>query len=334
MKRRTIKYLCFTLSLIALGALFIYAVFDKTGIDQVYRNLFSHDYRVFAPEPPPKMDFAGEKVPLKLFYVREALDREILASTFMHASTILMFKRSYRWFPVIEPILKKNGIPDDFKFLALAESNFANVVSPAGAEGFWQFIKPTGQKYGLEITEEVDERYNVEKSTEAACRYFREAWQKFGSWTLAAASYNRGIDGMSDALVNQGGTGFYDLFMNDETGRYIYRILAMKEVYNHPVKYGFYLREQDFYPPVPSYTVMVDTPVQSLPAFAQKLKTSYKVLRDFNPWIRRYNLPNKSRKSYTFILPLPGMIYTDSLYRGGHESSTFFNDTLKINQLR
>ncbi len=328
------KYIGWALLLIAVASVSIFAISEKISKDQQYRNLFSREYRVFAPEIPAKMDFAGERVPLELYYVRESMDREILAATFMHSSTILMFKRAYRWFPVIEPILKRNGIPDDFKYLAVAESNFGNVVSPSGAEGFWQFLKPTAQKYGLEVTDEVDERYNVEKATDAACRYFLDAWDRYHSWTLVAASYNRGLEGISDALQNQGVDRFYDLYLNDETGRYIYRILSMKEVYNHPVKYGFYLREQDLYPPVPTYQVAVDTPVTSLPALALKLRVNYRVLRDLNPWIKRYNLPNRTRKTYLFLLPQPGMIYTDSLYRGEHASGTFFNDTLKLDQLR
>ena len=175
--KATLKYILFSLVVILVCGTCIYAIKEVRDQEKDYRNQFSRYYRIYAPEIPDKMYFAGEKVPLDQFYVRESLDREIIANTFMHSSTILMFKRASRWFPVIEPILKKNNIPDDFKFLSLAESNFANVVSPSGAEGIWQFLKVTGQKYGLEITEEVDERYNVEKSTEAACQYFREAFQ-------------------------------------------------------------------------------------------------------------------------------------------------------------
>jgi membrane-bound lytic murein transglycosylase D len=313
--------------------LFIYAVIEKTSTDKEYRNLFARNYRIFTPEVPSKIDFAGEKVPLEMEYVKESLDREIMASTFMHSSTILMFKRANRWFPVIEPILKKNGVPDDFKYLAIAESNFGNVVSPSGAEGFWQFLKPTGQKYGLEITEEVDERYNVVKATEAACKYFNEAYAIYHNWTLSAASFNRGMAGMNNAIDGQRAGDFYALWLNDETARYIYRILAIKQVYKHPVQYGYYLREKDFYPLIPTYTISVDTAIANLAVFASKLNTTYRVLREFNPWIQRYNLPNKTGKTYVFLLPKAGMLKVDTLGRSLPQTDNFFNDTLTIQDL-
>jgi len=276
------------------------------------------------------MDFAGEKVPLDLFYVRESIDREIMLNTFMHSSTILMFKRAARWFPVIEPILKKNNIPDDFKFLALAESNFANVVSPSRAEGFWQFLRVTGQKYGLEITDEVDERYNVEKATEAACQYFREAYQEYKNWTLVAASFNRGIDGVGKAVEKQHITDYYNLFLVEETARYVYRILAMKQVYNNPLRYGFYLRQSDFYPPLCTYTITLDSSINDLPAFAQKMKINYRILKEFNPWLRRYTLTNKTAKKYVLTLPKEGYLSWDMLKKSLPQGETFFNDTLKV----
>ena len=309
----------------------IYAVKEVRDQEKEYRNQFSWYYHIYAPEIPARMDFAGEKIPLNLEYVRESLDHEIMANTFMHSSTILMFKRASRWFPVIEPILKKNEIPDDFKFLALAESNLANVVSPAGAEGFWQFIKPTGQKYGLEITEEVDERYNIEKSTEAACSYFREAYLEYKNWTLVAASFNRGIDGVSKAVEKQHIMDYYNLFLVDETARYVYRILALKQIYNHPVKYGFYLRQSDFYPAYSTYEVTVDSSINDLPAFAQKMKLNYRILKEFNPWLRRYTLTNKAAKKYVLTFPKEGTLSWELLKKGIPKSETFFNDTLKIN---
>jgi membrane-bound lytic murein transglycosylase D len=250
----------------------------------------------------------------------------------MHSSTIMMFKRAWRWLPVIEPILKKNNIPDDFKFLLLAESNLVNTTSPAGAEGFWQFMKPTGVKYGLEITEEVDERYNVEKSTEAACRYFSDSYDQFKNWTLVAASYNRGQDGVQKALEKQKVNNYYDLYLVDETSRYIFRILAIKQIYNNPLKYGFYLRQKDFYATLPTYTVTVDSAIHDLPAFALKMKVNYKILRELNPWIKRYNLPNKNRKKYIFRLPKDGALKFENLMKSIPESETFFHDTLKIDQ--
>jgi membrane-bound lytic murein transglycosylase D len=311
----------------------LYAATERKNSGQEYRDLFSKTYKVLAPGLPMKTDFAGEQVPLDLFYVRESLDREILTNTFMHASTILMFKRANRWFPVIEPILKRNNIPDDFKYLALAESNLANVVSPAGAEGFWQFIKTTGQKYGLEINEEVDERYNLEKATEAACKYFRDAYDKHSSWTLVAASYNRGIDGVGKALEKQHVKSYYDAYLVDETSRYVYRILALKQIYLHPTAYGFYLREGDFYPQLKTSSITVDSSIKDLPSFAQKMKINYRVLREYNPWLRRYSLSNKTGKSYTIALPAEGWARQGKSLKGEPGGGTFFHDTLRIDHV-
>lgn len=331
--RPVFKYLILIFSVLILGAVFLFGVLYQQNSGKEYREAARRSYRIFAPECPLKADFAGEKMPLENVDVKESLDREILVNTFMHASTILMFKRANRWFPVIEPILRKYEIPDDFKFLSLAESNFYNSVSPSKAEGFWQFLKPTAIKYGLEVNEEVDERYNVVKATEAACRYFLEAWDKYGNWTIVAASFNRGQDGMSDILKDQKTSSFYDLYLNEETSRYIFRIVALKEIYNHPVKYSFYLRSDDFYPVIPTFSVEVDSQIRDLPSFAIKNKISYKVLREFNPWLRRYTLPNRTRKPYKIILPKEGALNSETIQNNLVPSNTYFHDTLKINEI-
>ena len=312
----------------------ILAFVEIKNNDKEYQQLFMRHTKIFSPETPQKADFAGEKAPLDLFYVQEGFEREIMAGTFMHSSTTFMFKRAYRWFPVIEPILKKNNIPDDFKFIVAVESNFANVKSPAGAESFWQFIKITGQKYGLEINAEVDERYNLVKSTEAACKYFKDAYQVYKNWTLVAASYNRGVDGISKALEKQKVSSYYDLYLNEETSRYVFRILAFKEVYNHPGHYGFYLRERDFYPQIPCRMIVVDSSISNLSEFALKMKINYRILREFNPWIQGYTLPNKSKKIYVFLLPKEGGMSYESLLKKLPLKDTFFHDTLKMNEVR
>ncbi|MCX6277744.1 MAG: lytic transglycosylase domain-containing protein [Bacteroidetes bacterium] len=327
------KYLFLILGLIALAALTVCAVVEKNNLNDIYSSLFSRNTKIFSPPIPAAADFAGEKVPLDLYYVREAFVREIMASAFMHSSSILMFKRANRWFPVIEPILKKNGIPDDFKFLAVAESNLNNVVSPAKAEGYWQFLKSTGIQYGLEINDNVDERYNIEKATQAACSYFKASFKKFGNWTLVAASYNRGSDGLENAVENQKVSNYYDLYLNDETSRYVFRIIAIKEVYNNPVRYGFYLRQQDFYQQIPVKTISVDSFIPSLPAFAKKLAINYRILRELNPWIRNYSLPNKPGKTYIFNIPADGALLVRKQIIHDDNSETFFHDTLKINEL-
>ena len=319
--------------LLLVCAISVCAIMEVKNQDKEYIALFNRHMKVFSPEIPATANFAGEVVPMESYYVREAFDREIMAGTFMHSSTIMMFKRANRWFPVIEPILKKNGIPDDFKFLALAESNLNNVVSPAGAEGYWQFIKATGVKYGLEINDNVDERYNIEKATQAACDYFKDAFKEFSSWTLVAASYNRGIDGLGKALENQKVSNYYDLYLNDETSRYVFRIMALKEVYNHPVHYGFYLRERDFYPQLSSSPVVIDSSIDNLPAFAKHLAINYRILREMNPWVKNYSLPNKSKKTYIFLIPKEGALNYEMLMKKVPSRETFFHDTLKFNEV-
>jgi len=323
-------YLLTGVTIALLAGLFIFAVVENKSLDKEYRVLFQRHYKIFSPEVPAKMEFAGESVPLDIYYVREAFDREIMANTFMHSSSIMMFKRANRWFPVIEPILKKNGIPDDFKYVALAESNLGTVVSPSGAEGYWQFMKPTGQKYGLEINDDVDERYNMEMATEAACDYFKDAYHTFKNWTLVAASYNRGMDGIDKALEKQNVSSYYDLYLNDETSRYLFRILAIKQVYSNPVKYGLYLRERDFYPQIPTRIVAVDSTIKDLPRFAQKMKINYRILRELNPWLQRYSMPNKSGKIYKILLPKEGGLSYEALMKKVIQKETFFHDTLTI----
>jgi len=332
--KNKLNYITLGLVLGTILLIFVFAVSDTNITDQEYRNLFSRYTKVFVPEIPGKAAFSGEAVPLQIYFVKESFEREIMASTFMHSTTLQMFKRAYRWFPVIEPILKKNGIPDDFKFLAVAESNLGNVVSPAGAEGPWQFLKVTGQKYGLEINADVDERYNLEKATQAACEYFKDGFSLFKNWTLVAASYNRGMDGISKALAKQKVTNYYDLYLNEETARYIYRILAIKQVYNLPTRYGFYVVERDFYPPVTTKTVTIDSTVKDLPELSRHLNINYRILRELNPWLQSYTLPNKSGKTYTLKIPKdPTTILYENLMKKVPHRETFFHDTLKINSI-
>ncbi len=332
MARKKLVYLVVAIVIVGMTGVFIFGISDKQDAERDYRGAFRRNYMIFTPELPEKVDFAGEKVPLNDLLVRESFDREILAFTFMHSTTQQMFKRAHRYFPVIEPILKKHKVPDDFKFLAIAESNLGDVTSPAGAEGMWQFLTSTGRKYGLEVNSEIDERYNLIKATEAACKYLLEAHDSFGDWTLAAASYNRGMGGLERALKGQKVTSYYDLYLNEETARYIFRILAAKEIYENPTKYGFYLKETDFYPPIKTYDLVVDTTIENLPTFAKKRGITYRIIREFNPWIHGYSLPNKSRRTYILTLPEKDALSVSS-YANRKASETFFNDTLKINEI-
>lgn len=257
----------------------------------------------FSFEIPNKLNFAGDKVPIQNFDVKESLDREILAVAFWHSKTILYIKKANRYFPIIEPILKKNGIPEDFKYLAVAESGLSNAVSPAGARGVWQFMKQTARVYKLEVNKTIDERYHLEKSTEAACKYLKDAYKKYNSWALVAASYNMGMGRTSKQLANQKVNSYYDMYLNPETGKYVYRILAYKLVMKNPAKYGFYIPESHRYKSLNTYKIKTNKPIQDLASFAKKHSTNYKILKILNPWLRDKNLPNYSKKEYEIILP-------------------------------
>jgi membrane-bound lytic murein transglycosylase D len=263
---------------------------------------------VYPAQIPLSVNFAGETAPLDVFYVREYLDRELTSNTFFHSSTILLFKRANRWFPVIEPILAENGIPADFKYLALIESGLENVTSPAGAKGFWQFLAHTAREYGLEVNSGIDERYNVEKSTAAACKYLHDAYEKYGNWTLAAAAYNAGNRRISGELKEQMVDNYYDLYLNLETARYVFRILAIKTIFENPKNYGFYLSDADLYPPIPTRKITVTKTIKNLVEFAREHGINYKTLKYFNPWLRQDYLPNRSRRTYHIAIPANGNI--------------------------
>ena len=276
---------------------------DEVAETEDYQHSFNTDYKIYALNLPEQLAFAEEKVPLQLLDVKEKLDRELLVNTYWQSNTLLYLKRANKYFPVIEPILKKNGIPEDFKYLAVIESGLTPIVSPAGASGFWQIMKTTGKEMGLEINNEVDERYHVAKATEVACQYLNDAYQRFGSWTLAAASYNMGMGGLNRQLNKQHVDSYYDLKLNTETGRYVYRIMAAKEILSTPQKYGFQFRENQLWNGVQTEELVLDTTITDLAKFAKDLGLNYKVLKEFNPWLRKNTLTLKTVKSYTLDVP-------------------------------
>lgn len=263
-------------------------------------------YRITSVEIPENLNFAGEAVPFDDPEILERVDREFLVNTYWQSNALLFIKRANKFFPIIEPILAKNGIPDDFKYLALAESGLQNVVSPAGATGFWQIMPATGKEYGLEINKNVDERYHVEKSTEVACRYLKKSKEKFGSWTLAAAAYNAGSGGIQKFMGIQKVDAYYDLLLGEETGRYVFRILAIKEILSNPEKFGFHLDKEDLYTSVPTFNVEVTEPIFNFADFANKYEINYKILKRHNPWLREPHLNNVSGKKYTIEIPEKG----------------------------
>lgn len=261
------------------------------------------DNETYPVKLPAALMFAGEEVPLGDMDVRERLDLELTVNCYWHSSTLMAMKRANRWFPVIEPILKDHGIPEDFKYLAVAESGLSQVVSSAGATGIWQFMKAAGMEYGLTVTEEVDERYHVEKSTVAACKYLKSLKNKLGSWTLAAAAYNMGPSGINKQMDRQLESSYYDMFLNSETARYVYRILAYKVIFSNPEDFGFNLTDADKYPPYKYREVEVNSSVNSWGEFCKEHKTTYKMLKMYNPWLREAHLTNKELKTYVIKLP-------------------------------
>ena len=270
------------------------------------------EYNIKAIDIPADLNFAGEKVPFSDPEIMERVDREFLVNTYWQSNALLLIKRANKYFPIIEPILAKNGIPDDFKYLAVAESGLTNVVSPAGATGFWQIMRATGKEYGLEVNKNVDERYNLEKSTQVACEYLKKWKERFGTWTLTAAAYNAGPNGIQKYMDIQKADNYYDLLLGEETGRYVFRIMAIKEILSNPENYGFQFEEEDLYVQVPTFEVQVDSAVTSWADFAKQYDLSYKVLKRHNPWLRQPHLDNSSGKSYVIEIPKKGYYLSGS----------------------
>lgn len=302
-----IKNILAATGLISLSGLFIFAVQKAPSDDVVVKEKkLINDYNVYALSVPDELDFAGEKMPLNDPDVYERMDKELLVNTYWQSNGLLMFKRARKYFPVIEPILKKHGIPDDFKYLSVIESGLTNAVSPAGAKGFWQIMPATARENGLEVNDNVDERYHLEKATEVACKYLLKSKENLGSWTLAAAAYNAGNAGIGNRLKDQDVKSYYDLLLGEETGRYMFRIVALKEILNNPKKYGFNFNESDLYTEIPTEEVIVDVPVKDFTAFAKEYGINYKILKIHNPWLREAHLNNSSRKKYSISIPKKG----------------------------
>ncbi|RCS27134.1 lytic transglycosylase domain-containing protein [Polaribacter sp. WD7] len=295
------------LSVVLITVVFINAINTKNTISFQKENdpINTHEsYKIKALKLPKNLNLAGERVPLEKTDIKERMDRELLVNTYWQSNGLLLIKRANKYFPVLEPLLKKYGLPDDFKFLALAESGFIDETSTAGAAGMWHFLKSTGKEFGLEINSNVDERYHIEKATKVAAEYLKKSKEKLGSWTLAAAAYNAGNYGVSKRLETQQVTSYYDALLPDETERYIFRIIALKEVISNPKKYGFVFDESDLYTLTETKIVKVDTAITNIASFAKKFGTNYKELKLYNPWLRENKLNNKSRKLYEIKIPI------------------------------
>ncbi|MCH3883205.1 MULTISPECIES: lytic transglycosylase domain-containing protein [Tenacibaculum] len=294
------------LSIITISAL-AFLLLNVIGKENIpFLKNVSESYEIKAVKIPAYLELAGERVPIERADVREKMDRELLVNTYWQSNGLLVIKRANKIFPILEPLLAKHGLPDDFKYLAVAESALlVNNPSHARASGLWHFLPSTARekRFKLEVNKNVDERYNIEKSTAAAAIYLKRAKEKFGSWTLAAASYNCGMGRVSERLRNQDVTSYYDALLPDETERYVFRILALKEVMSNPEKYGFVFDQEDLYQPEETYTVKVDTAITNIASFAKGFGITYKELKRHNPWLREGKLNNKSRKLYEIKIP-------------------------------
>lgn len=259
-----------------------------------------------APSVPKMIVFAGDTIRFDRQDIYERMDRELISFTYMHTNSTLMLKRSERIFAKVVPILRANGVPEDLKYLMAIESNFdPKALSSAGAAGLWQFTKSTAKEYGLEVSSEVDERYHIEKETVAACQYLLKAYDKYGDWMTVAASYNGGQNGISKRIENQRQRKAMDLWLVEETSRYMFRILAAKMFFEDPTSFGFYVKEKDKYPvePKPKETVSVSGPIENLVDFAEEHGIRYATLKGANLWLRDSKLTNKAGKTYEIVIP-------------------------------
>lgn len=304
--------------LIFLCSKLIYSSFHHPVSDNDFKQFLFSDYKLFGVTIPKDLNFCGEEVPIEKFGVKKALEKQFFVNAFFQPQTLILHKKAARWFPMIEPILKRNGVPDDFKYVAILESGLTNSTAQKNSGGFWGIMVPVGQVYGLEITEEVDERFNVEKATEAACRIFKEAYKKYGNWTLAAAAYDMGSGALDKQMKKQNASNYYDLDLNEETAMYIYRLLAFKEIISRPEAYGYKLRKNELFAPISSYSVKVDSSISDLNAFAISQSSSFEILKTMNPWLLKNSLNNPNHKTYQILFPKKGV----KLYGMGTIDST------------
>lgn len=263
---------------------------------------------------PKEVKFAGETLQLSRYDLHERYDREINSFTYLHSSTLLLIKRANRYFPIIEPILKKNNIPDDFKYLAVIESMLdTRATSSAKAAGLWQFMPQTAIQFGLEVSGQVDERFSVELSTEAACKYLNAAYKKYGSWSSVALSYNAGMGRISNELEQQQVDDGTDLWLVEETSRYYFRMLAVKNIFENPSKYGFIIKPEQLYKPIEVKKIEVTESIPDLAAFAKNNNVTYAQLKDFNSWLRDRSLTINAKrpKQYTILIPIQESLYYD-----------------------
>lgn len=311
--KRNILYIATTAAIALCTGLTLPFLLSNSQLDPERQSVKSEvPYFVTSPSVPDKINFAGQEIDLLRYDHRERMDRELMSFTYMHSTTMLTIKRANRYFPIIEPILKANGIPDDFKYLAVIESSLNPLAkSPAGAAGIWQFMPATGREHGLEVNNNIDERYHIEKETKAACQYLKEAYAKYGNWLCVAAAYNAGQARISTQLQKQMVSQAVDLWLVEETSRYMFRLLAAKAVISNPQKYGFLLKREHLYPPIPYNEVNITTGIENLAQYAKDKGITYAQLKDANPWLRDTSLMNKSGRTYTLKIPTQAGMHYD-----------------------
>lgn len=276
---------------------FIYSP-TKNEISYTNNNFYVLDLSI-----PADLDFCGEKIPSNNYEIRDDLEKEFFSSAYWKTNSMVLFRKAQKWFPYIEPILKQEGVPDDFKYLAVIESHLSNITSPAGASGFWQLLPASARNYGLEVNGYIDERYHVEKATRAACGHIKDAYAVFKNWTLSAAAYNRGIGGIQAALKRQKTDNYFDLLLNRETGSFVYRILAYKTLFSSPGHFGIKKKKWNYFSKIPFTVIKVDSTIESLSLFATQKGIDLHTLRGFNPWILHNSIPNPDKKVYEIRIP-------------------------------
>ena len=327
-------YLSIVLSFVIIAILTIIE-FKSAFSEKDYSN---SNFKVLGLSIPQKLEFAGERVPQNDYEIKESLEKEFFTNKSWKNSSLQLFRRAQKWFPLIEPILKKEGVPDDFKYVAIIESHLSNVISPMGASGFWQLMPQTAQQYGLIVNNEVDERLDVEKATVVACKHFKDAHSYFKNWTLSAAAYNVGIGGIQNALKKQNTDNYYDLMLNKETGSFIYRILAYKTLLSNPQHFGVKhkMKQTNAFPAFK--LIKVDSSITNLKEFAAHLNIDILTLKTLNPWLRGDKLTNPEKLIYEFKIPknkhLDLSAYFDDVFPKEITTDTLIKkietDTLKL----
>lgn len=313
------------LSTIAISLNFFIMATHRPDDEQMYKDAIKSELHNFSAPLPLELTFCGEKVPLDNIFVREALDRELTSIMYQHGTTFQILKRSWRFFPEIEQYLKEFGGHDDLKYLAVAESALSDVVSPAKAAGFWQFMPKTAKEYGLTVSEEWDERYDLRKATEAAVKYLKSSYSRFGNWALTCAAYNCGENGVKRQMAKQDCKDYWGLAINNETSRYVYRILAYKVLMQDPRQYGFYVRQKDCHQPLQYDTITIDSTITNMPMFAKALNCPYKYFKILNPQVRSDKLTNPNKKTHTFkIISEENISYSKALEQNNLSGNTFY----------